>query len=79
MSDFIERGDPFTKAGGFARAAEKMKEGYFEDGDIDTKALQASIVLNAYFKTANWYKKNKTDKIEHTRQYLAQTKHLLEK
>lgn len=63
-------------SGGYT--GEQLKEGYFGGkGDFDAQALQASVILNAYWKFPYWYKKNKTKQIEHVRRYLSQTSHFL--
>ena len=73
----IGRSILLTASGGHAEAAERLKEGYFEDSDIDTKALQAAIILNAYLKIAYWHKKGKIKSVKNVQKYLAETSGLL--
>jgi hypothetical protein len=62
------------------KGIEQLKEGYFsENRPYSQRALQASIILSAYMKFPYWHKKNNTENIEHTRQYLAETRQNLKK
>jgi fructosamine-3-kinase len=68
----IGRGILLEISGG--HSGEQLKQGYFSDKEIDSSALQAAIVLNAYWKFPYWHKKNKTEQIESARRYLSQTR-----
>ena len=72
----IGRSILLESSGGYT--GEQLKEGYFGGkGDFDIQALQAAIILNAYWKFPYWYKKNKIKQIDHVQQYLSQTSHFL--
>ena len=74
-----------------AAAAGQLIEGYFGGEPYDAKALQASILLNSYFKLADIPAKladaqnagriqeveRRTQEIGRVRKYLLQTRHLL--
>jgi len=65
-------------ATGQPEAAEQLQEGYFaSDRPYDPHALQASILLNAYWRFPYAHQKGRTEVIENTRRYLAATRHLL--
>ncbi len=61
--------------GGFD--GEQLKQGYFSDGEYDAQALQAAILLSAYWKVVYWHQKNKTEQIENVRKFLSESSHLL--
>ena len=58
--------------------AEQLKEGYFRNGaEYNSSALQASIILNAYWKFVYQHKTGRIAEINTVRELLAQTSHLL--
>lgn len=58
--------------------ADRLKHGYFSNGkELDSSALQAAIILSAYWKFPYWHKKNKIEAMNNSRRYLSQSKHLL--
>lgn len=64
---------------GQPEAAAQLQEGYFSSGiPHDPKALQAAIILNAYWRFPYAHKKGRTEVMERTREYLIATRHLLD-
>ena len=58
--------------------AEQLKEGCFGNGaEYNSSALQASIILNAYWKFVYQHKTGRIAEINTVRELLAQTSHLL--
>lgn len=53
---------------------EQLKQGYFSDEEYDAAALQAAIILSAYWKFKYWHMKDRTEEIDRVRKYLAQHK-----
>ncbi len=56
---------------------EQLKQGYFSNEEYNAQALQAAIILSAYWKFKYWHKKGKTEEIETVKNYLTKTRHLL--
>lgn len=62
---------------GLTRAKEQLIKGYFGGKEYDEKALQASILLNAYMKFPYGHKTGNLKQMEDVRRYLITSKHLL--
>ncbi|OGI95007.1 hypothetical protein A2917_01335 [Candidatus Nomurabacteria bacterium RIFCSPLOWO2_01_FULL_42_17] len=65
--------------GGLSRAGEQLIKGYFKEKPYNKRALQASILLNAYMKFPYGHKVKNFEQIKNVQEYLVKTKHLLEK
>ena len=60
-------------------AAEAIKNGYFDSGvEYSASALQASIILNAYWRFVYQQKIGRVKEMEVVRKYLVETSYLLE-
>ncbi|CAN5189941.1 hypothetical protein BH11PAT4_BH11PAT4_5480 [soil metagenome] len=57
--------------------AQELIHGYFGNKEHDASTLQASIILNAYWKFPYQYKTGQTAKINRVRDYLQKTSHVL--
>lgn len=64
---------------GFERGGKQLIKGYFKGKKYNKKALQASILLNAYMKFPYSHKTERLEQIGYVRKYLVKTRHLLEK
>lgn len=58
---------------------EQFIRGYFNTEYCDRRVLQAAILLNVYTKFTYQHKTKSLDRMKNLREYLAQTKHFLEK
>ncbi len=55
----------------------QLVDGYFADESCNEKVLQASILINSYYKFNYWHKINKLKAIKNVQDYLLRTKDLL--
>jgi hypothetical protein len=60
-------------------SVKKFNEGYFsEDRPQDERALQATVLFNAYIKFNYWHKMKRLSHIEHVQKYLIENRSKLE-